>query len=80
VTSIERIAREEGKMAGKPEGMAAAKVDALLRIRTKRFQPALPADMVMRIRATDDLPKLDSWIDIGLEASDLDQFRRTCRI
>jgi hypothetical protein len=72
VTSVERIAREEG--------MAAAKVDALLKILTNRFQPALPTDMEVSIRATDDLAKLDSWIDSSLEASDLNDFRRMCGI
>jgi hypothetical protein len=72
VTSIERTAREEG--------MAAAKADALLRILTKKLHGAFPADLQARIRATDDLAKLDSWIDNALEAADLDGFRRTCGI
>jgi hypothetical protein len=80
VTSIERIAREEGKIEGKIEGLAEAKVDALLKFLTKRFQPALPTDMEASIRATDDPAKLDSWIDTSLEASDLEDFRRTCGI
>jgi hypothetical protein len=76
VTSIERIAREEGKI----EGLAEAKVDALLKFLTKRFQPALPPDMEASIRATDDLEKLDSWINSSLEANELEDFRRTCGI
>jgi hypothetical protein len=76
VTSIERIAREEGKN----EGMAAAKVDALLRFLTKRFHGTLPSGLEANIRATDDLEKLDSWIDASGDAGDLEEFRRTCGI
>jgi hypothetical protein len=80
VTSIERIAREEGKIEGRTEGMAEAKVDALLKILTNRFQPALPKDLEASIRATDDIEKLDSWVNSSLKASDLQDFRRTCGI
>jgi hypothetical protein len=80
VTSIERIAREEGKIEGKIEGMAAAKVDALLKFLANRFQAALPQEVAATIRATDDLVKLDSWIDSSLKASNLEDFRRICGI
>jgi flagellar biosynthesis/type III secretory pathway protein FliH len=84
VTSIERIAREEGmaqgKAEGKMEGMAAAKIDALLRILTKKIPGAVPADLQASIRATHNLARLDSWIDTAFEASDLEDFRRSCGI
>jgi hypothetical protein len=76
VTSIERIAREEGKI----EGMAEAKVAALLRFLTKRFHGTPPSDLEAIIRATDDLEKLDVWIDASGDAGDLEEFRRICGI
>jgi hypothetical protein len=72
VTSIERIAQQRG--------MTAAKVDALLRVLTRRFRGAPPADLEAIIRATNDLEKLDSWIDTSADASDLEEFRRICGI
>jgi len=72
VSSIERIAREEGKTE--------ANVKTLLRLLSKRFQVALPAEVEARIRSTADLETLDAWIDSSLEASDLEDFRRMCGI
>jgi hypothetical protein len=76
VSSIERIAREEGRA----EGMAKAKVETLLRLLARRFKAALPAEVEARIRSTADLEKLDAWIDVSIEASDLEDFRRMCGI
>ena len=76
VSSIERIAREEGEI----EGEAKAKVEILLRLVTKRFNAAIPAELEACIRATADLAKLDAWIDAGLEAADLADFRRRAGI
>jgi hypothetical protein len=80
VSSIERIAREEGKAEGKIEGKAEAKVEILLRLLTRRFKTALPAELEVCIRSPADLTKLDAWIDTGLEASDMADFRRMCGI
>jgi hypothetical protein len=76
VSSIERIAREEGKAEGKAE----AKVETLLRLLTKRLGTPVPADLEARIRSTGDLGRLDAWIDAGLEAADLADFRRMAGI
>jgi len=76
VSSIEHIAREEGKIEGKAEAI----VKTLLRLLTKRFQVALPAEVEARIRSTADLATLDTWIDTSLEARDLEDFRRICGI
>ena len=45
VSSIERIAREEGKAEGEVEGQAKAKVETLLGLLTKRFNAAIPAEL-----------------------------------
>jgi len=76
VSSIERIAREEGKAEGKIEGEAEAKVEILLRLLGKRFKTPLPAELEGYIRSTHELNKLDVWIDTTVEASDLTDFRR----
>jgi hypothetical protein len=84
VSSIGRIAREEGKAEGKiegrAEGKAEAKVEILLRLLTKRFKTAIPAELEVCIRSTADLTKLDAWIDTGMEAGDMADFRRLCGI
>jgi hypothetical protein len=84
VSSIERIAREEGKAEGKEEGKAEgkaeAKVETLLRLLTKRLGTPVPAELEADIRSTCDLARLDAWIDAGLEAGDLADFRRMAGI
>jgi hypothetical protein len=92
VSSIERIAREEGKAEGKAEGRAEgkaegraegkaeAKVETLLRLLTKRLGTPVPAELEAQIRSTCDLGRLDAWIDAGLEAADLADFRRMAGI
>ena len=80
VSSIERIAREKGRAEGEIEGKAKAKVEILLRLLTKRFNAAIPAELEACIPATADLAKLDAWIDAGLEAADLADFRRMAGI
>ncbi|MGO9464440.1 MAG: Rpn family recombination-promoting nuclease/putative transposase [Isosphaeraceae bacterium] len=72
VSSIERIAREEGK--------AEAKAETLLRLLSKRFNTALPAELEGCIRSTTDLAKLDAWIDTTQEVGNLADFRRICGI
>ena len=76
VSSIERIAREEGKTERKAE----AKVEILVRLLARRFRVALPEELEARIRSTADLATLDAWIDASVEATDLDDFRRMCGI
>ncbi|MGO9469124.1 MAG: hypothetical protein ACLQIB_58390 [Isosphaeraceae bacterium] len=76
VSSIERIAREEGKAEGKAE----AKVETLLLLLARRFRVALPEELEARIRCATDLGDLDIWIHSSLEASDLEDFRRICGI
>ena len=84
VSSIERIAREEGKsrrQSGRQER------------RQNRGQGRDPAEVAHQatrnprprgtggqIRSTGDLAKLDAWIDAGLEAADLADFRRMAGI
>jgi hypothetical protein len=72
VSSIERIAREEGK--------AEAKVETLLRVLAKRLGTPVPAELEAQIRSTGDLARLDAWIDAGLEAADLADFHRMAGI
>jgi hypothetical protein len=40
----------------------------------------VPAKLEAQIRSTSDLGRLDAWIDAGLEAADLADFRRMARI
>jgi hypothetical protein len=92
VSSIERIALEkgrsegkiegkiEGKTGGRAEGAAEANVKTLLRLLARRFQTTLPAEVEARIRSTADLEKLGDWIDAGIDANDLAEFRQMCGI
>jgi hypothetical protein len=72
ISSIERIAREEGKAEGK--------VEALLKLLSKRLQGGVPDDVAACIRSTTDLATLDEWIEHSVEARDLAEFRQMCGI
>lgn len=72
VSPMERIAQKKGEVE--------AKVEDLLRFLTKRFKTALPVKLESYIRSTNDLAKLDEWVDAGAEVDDLAEFRRVCGI
>ncbi|MGH7172904.1 MAG: transposase [Gemmataceae bacterium] len=72
VTSIERLARQEGKAEGKAEGQA----EMLLRALARRFQPTVPEEIVARIRAATDLALLDRWFDLVYDTGTLDEFQQ----
>jgi hypothetical protein len=73
VTSVERIARQEGKAEGKAE--------ALLRVLSKKIhQGQLPEDLQTAIRATLDMDKLDVWIDYALATKTVAEFREQAGI
>ena len=62
----------KGKAEGKAEGEAKGKVDAVLKILTRRgLTPS--ADQRRRIIACTDLATLDRWLDRSLSASSVDE-------
>ena len=79
VTSIERIARqegiEEGKAEGKAEGRVEEKAESVLRLLRRRTGQSLSEDLVSAIRGTVDSARLDQWFDIAADAKSIEEFR-----
>ena len=70
MTSIERRGLERGLERGRAEGQA----KMLLRALERRFQVAVPEELVARIQGTNDLNLLEQWFDWTYEAASLEQF------
>ncbi len=68
VTSVERLAKEEGRM----EERAAMLIRALER----RLKISVPEDLAARIRGTTDLALLERWFDLAFEVPSLEEFQQ----
>jgi hypothetical protein len=68
ITSIERLALKRGKAEGK--------VEALIQVLGRRFPTPVSADLDTTIRATTDLAQLERWMDLAVQATSLEEFRR----
>jgi hypothetical protein len=68
VTSVERLAKEEGQIEERRR--------LLLRALEHRLKIAVPEDLASLIRGTTDLALLDRWFDLTLEVPSLEEFRR----
>jgi hypothetical protein len=64
---------------GEARGEARGETNSLVRVLEKRHG-SLPADMLKAIRQTQDLAQLRSWLDLGLEAPSLAEFRQQAGI
>jgi hypothetical protein len=80
VSPMERIWEEKGRAKGRIEGEIKAKVEDLLELLALRYKTDVPAELEDHIRATADRAQLDAWFRVGVEASDLAEFRRLSRI
>lgn len=68
VTSIERLARQEGKAEGNAE--------MLLRALQRHFKADVPEAIVTRIHATTDPVLLDHWLDLIYDTDNFDEFQQ----
>jgi hypothetical protein len=68
ISSIERLAKEEGRIEGRTE--------MLIRALEHRLKIAVPEDLASLIRRTTDLALLNRWSDLTLEVASLEEFRR----
>ncbi|MBL8795192.1 MAG: hypothetical protein JNM56_14905 [Planctomycetia bacterium] len=59
------------------QGKASGKAEALLRLLQKRFPPGAPADLAADIKACQDPEALSRWFDAALDATALDDFRKS---
>ena len=75
VTSIERIARQEGKVEGKAEGRVEEKAESVLRLLRRLTTESLPEDLVSALRSTVDPARLDQWFEIAADAKSVKEFR-----
>jgi hypothetical protein len=72
VTSIERLARQEGQVEGRAEGRA----EMLLRALELRYQVSVSPELALRIRGTKDVTKLEQWLALVLTAAALEEFQQ----
>jgi len=68
VTSVERLAKEEGRI----EERAAMLIRALER----RLKISVSEDLASRIRGTTDLALLERWFDLAFEVASLEEFQQ----
>jgi hypothetical protein len=80
ITGIERLAEKRGKAEGKVEGKAEGRVDTLLQILEKRSATAVPTELASAVRATSDLALLERWVDLALQVTSLEEFRRLAQL
>ncbi len=71
VTSIERLAKEEGREEGREEGLEQGKLAVLKRLLTRRFG-ALPGQILALLEKASPV-ELERWIDRVLDAESLDE-------
>jgi hypothetical protein len=58
------------------EGRVEGEANALLRVLARRFPPGATPEMIAVIRATQDLERLEAWLDTAATADSLDAFRQ----
>jgi hypothetical protein len=76
VTSVERLAKQEGITEGKAEGRVEGQAEMLLRALKRRFQVVVPEELATWIRATPDSALLERWLDLVFEAATLEEFQQ----
>jgi flagellar biosynthesis/type III secretory pathway protein FliH len=80
VTSVERLAKEEGKaeglIEGLMEGQTKERAAMLIRVLERRFKSTVPEELRARIRGTTDLAVLERWFDLALDVSSLEEFQQ----
>jgi hypothetical protein len=72
VTSVERRAKQEGRVEGRAEGQ----VEMLLRALERKYGVAVPENVTTRIRATTDPAMLQQWLDWVFETASIEEFQR----
>jgi hypothetical protein len=72
VTSVERLAKEEGRVEGRVEGQA----EMLLRAVERKYGVAVPEPLVTRIRAGADSASLERWLDLLFASATLEEFQQ----
>jgi hypothetical protein len=68
LTSIERLAKQEGRAEGKAE--------LLLRALTRKYGVVVPETVSAPIRGTRDSALLEGWLDLVFEAATLEEFQQ----
>jgi hypothetical protein len=66
----------KGEARGKIEGKIEGEIESLLRVLARRFPPGATPEMEAAFRATVDLERLGSWLDLAVTTDSLDTFRQ----
>ena len=72
VTSVERIAKAEGKAEGRSSAAIETRQQTLVRQLRRRFGD-VPRGVVHAVESTTDVAQLDDWLDRFATASTLDE-------
>jgi hypothetical protein len=76
VTSIERLAKEEGKAEGRIEGQIGERAAMLIRVLEWKSKSTVTEELVARIRGTTDLAVLERWFSLALDVSSPEEFQQ----
>ena len=68
--------KAEGIVQGKTEGIVQGKADTLVKILERRCKIKLPTDLDTALRTSTDLARLEHWVELALETTSLEEFRR----
>lgn len=72
ITSVERLAKEEGKAEGWIEGQVAM----LILVLERQFRTTVPEELASRIRSTADPALIKQWLDLAYAAASLQEFQQ----
>jgi hypothetical protein len=65
-----------GEAKGEARGKIEGEIASLLRVLARRFPPGATPEMEATVRATVDLERLGSWLDLAVTTDSLDAFRQ----
>ncbi len=76
VTSVERLAKEEGLAEGQAEGRLQGQANMLIRALTRHFGAPLPEELTARIRAAKDPALFEQWLDLIYNSPTLEDYQQ----
>jgi hypothetical protein len=68
VTSVERLAKQEGRIE--------SRVEMLIRALERLLKTTVPDELQARIRGATDIAVLDRWFDLACEVPSLEEFQQ----
>ncbi len=69
VTSVERLAKEEGRIEGQ--------IEMLIGALERRLKTTVPEELAARIRGTTDRAVIEQWLDLAYAVATLEEFQQS---